>query len=154
MAKNISLLGADYPDVPAVQLPQTGGGTATYYDINVIDNLNSTSATDALSANQGRVLSENTSAMSYLSDQIKTKSIQAEFNIDNIDGSNFYIYRCREDNITGSKPNVGSNAYILMGFSTANYGVQLAFGFGSSKIAIRNKPFASSWSAWTYITGS
>ena len=33
MAKNISLLGADYPDVPAVQLPQTGGGTATFYDI-------------------------------------------------------------------------------------------------------------------------
>lgn len=56
MAKNISLLGADYPDVPAVQLPQTGGGTATFYDINVIDNLNSESSTDALSANQGRVL--------------------------------------------------------------------------------------------------
>ena len=33
MAKNISLLGADYPNVPAVQLPQTGGGTATFYDI-------------------------------------------------------------------------------------------------------------------------
>ena len=33
MAKNISLLGADYPGVPAVQLPQTGGGTATFYDI-------------------------------------------------------------------------------------------------------------------------
>lgn len=56
MAKNISLMGADYPDVPAVQLPQTGGGTATFYDINVVDNLNSTSATDALSANQGREL--------------------------------------------------------------------------------------------------
>lgn len=58
MAKNISLLGADYPDVPAVQLPQTGGGTATFYDIAVIDALNSTSTTDALSANQGRVLDE------------------------------------------------------------------------------------------------
>lgn len=56
MSKNISLLGADYPAVPAVQLPQTGGGTATFYDINVIDNLNSTSSTDALSANQGREL--------------------------------------------------------------------------------------------------
>ena len=48
MAKNISLLGANYPDVPAVQLPQTGGGTATFYDIQVIDDLNSTSTTDAL----------------------------------------------------------------------------------------------------------
>lgn len=58
MAKNISLLGADYPDVPAVQLPMTGGGTATYYDINVVDNLESDSSTDALSAKQGKVLAE------------------------------------------------------------------------------------------------
>ena len=32
MAKNISLLGVDYESVPAVELPQTGGGTATFYD--------------------------------------------------------------------------------------------------------------------------
>ena len=32
MAKNISLLGADYPDVPAVDLPKTGGGTARFVD--------------------------------------------------------------------------------------------------------------------------
>lgn len=32
MAKNISLLGADYPDVPAVDLPITGGGTARFVD--------------------------------------------------------------------------------------------------------------------------
>ena len=58
MAKNISLIGANYPDVPAVQLPQTGGGTATFYDIQVIDNLTSTSKTDALSAKQGKVLND------------------------------------------------------------------------------------------------
>lgn len=32
MAKDITLLGTNYPDVPAVTLPQTGGGTATFYD--------------------------------------------------------------------------------------------------------------------------
>lgn len=32
MAKNITLLGASYSDVPAVTLPKTGGGTATFYD--------------------------------------------------------------------------------------------------------------------------
>lgn len=32
MAKNITLLGASYSDVPAVDLPQTGGGTARFYD--------------------------------------------------------------------------------------------------------------------------
>ena len=56
MAKNITLMGANYPDVPAVQLPQTGGGMATFYDINVVDNLNSDSSTDALSAKQGKEL--------------------------------------------------------------------------------------------------
>ena len=34
MAKNVRLLGADYPDVPAVQLPQTGGGTAVFTDVS------------------------------------------------------------------------------------------------------------------------
>lgn len=32
MAQNITLLGANYPDVPSVQLPITGGGTATFSD--------------------------------------------------------------------------------------------------------------------------
>ena len=32
MAQNITLLGASYADVPAVELPKTGGGTATFTD--------------------------------------------------------------------------------------------------------------------------
>ena len=32
MAKNVSLMGADYPDVPQVKLPQTGGGDAVFTD--------------------------------------------------------------------------------------------------------------------------
>lgn len=34
MSKNITLLGASYPDVPAVVLPQTGGGTALFTDVS------------------------------------------------------------------------------------------------------------------------
>ena len=33
MAQNITLMGASYPDVPAVSLPKTGGGTAEFFDI-------------------------------------------------------------------------------------------------------------------------
>lgn len=33
MAQNITLLGASYSGVPAVNLPKTGGGTATYTDV-------------------------------------------------------------------------------------------------------------------------
>jgi len=34
MAQNITLLGASYPDVPAVVLPRTGGGTARFDDVS------------------------------------------------------------------------------------------------------------------------
>lgn len=33
MAQNITLLGASYSDVPAVVLPKTGGGTASFTDV-------------------------------------------------------------------------------------------------------------------------
>ena len=36
MAKNITLMGANYPDVPAVRLPKTGGGTAQFIDADDI----------------------------------------------------------------------------------------------------------------------
>ena len=35
MAQNITLMGASYPDVPAIELPKTGGGTATFADPSV-----------------------------------------------------------------------------------------------------------------------
>lgn len=35
MAQNITLLGAQYNDVPAVQLPKTGGGTARFDDASI-----------------------------------------------------------------------------------------------------------------------
>ena len=37
MAQNITLLGASYTDVPAVQLPKTGGGTAQFDDTTDAD---------------------------------------------------------------------------------------------------------------------
>lgn len=32
MAQNITIWGASYSNVPAVTLPKTGGGTATFYE--------------------------------------------------------------------------------------------------------------------------
>ena len=34
MAQNITLLGASYSNVPAVNLPKTGGGTASFTDVS------------------------------------------------------------------------------------------------------------------------
>lgn len=36
MAQNITLLGASYTDVPAVTLPKTSGGTATFVDADEV----------------------------------------------------------------------------------------------------------------------
>lgn len=36
---DIVLLGATYPDVPAVNLPKSGGGTATFYEADDGNNL-------------------------------------------------------------------------------------------------------------------
>ena len=36
MAQNITLLGASYSSVPAVTLPKTGGGIATFWDLQEI----------------------------------------------------------------------------------------------------------------------
>lgn len=36
MAKNITLMGASYSDVPAIILPQTGGGTAKFADTSIV----------------------------------------------------------------------------------------------------------------------
>lgn len=32
MAKNVTIAGASYSSVPSIKVPQTGGGTATFYD--------------------------------------------------------------------------------------------------------------------------
>ena len=39
MAKNITLMGANYPDVPAVVLPKTGGGSAMFVDADEIESV-------------------------------------------------------------------------------------------------------------------
>lgn len=43
MAQNVTLLGADYPDVPSVILPKTGGGNAEFTDTSISDNAASAS---------------------------------------------------------------------------------------------------------------
>ena len=58
MAKNITLMGANYPDVPAVDLPKTGGGTARFVDMDgVLKSATTTVNTDSL-GNSGNIMSQ------------------------------------------------------------------------------------------------
>lgn len=56
MAKNITLLGASYSDVPAVTLPQTGGGTAIFWDLEDVFPVGSLYATESSSDNPSTIL--------------------------------------------------------------------------------------------------
>ena len=83
-------------------------------------------------------------------------------NIDKINNSNAYFIRCYVEDVSGTLPItvLGGNSFILMGFSTITsnskvmYGIQLAIGFGSNKIAVRNVNYnvdGASWNAWRDI---
>lgn len=79
--------------------------------------------------------------------------------IDMINERDGYIYYIAEkEGFSGTSPIsiIGGEGYLLIGASGVNdntlrFGVQLAFGYGSSKLAIRNAPYrqsGSTWSAW------
>ena len=34
MAQNVTIAGASYSDVPSVNIPKTGGGTASFFDVS------------------------------------------------------------------------------------------------------------------------
>lgn len=82
-------------------------------------------------------------------------------NIDTIQNYLGYILRCESTYLQGTSPTtvIGENAFLLIGFSDITnqkprYGVQLAVGFDSNKIAIRNAPYVvngGSWRAWRAI---
>lgn len=56
MAQNITLLGASYSAVPAVTLPKTGGGTATFVDeTEIITYYTGTSAPSASLGEDGDI---------------------------------------------------------------------------------------------------
>nr|DAH27516.1 MAG TPA: hypothetical protein [Bacteriophage sp.] len=86
-----------------------------------------------------------------------------KINIDKINNTSGYILRCLATYTEGTLPTtvlLDGNAFLLIGFSSVinqqqlTYGVQMAIGFGSNKIAIRNANYNTSgsvWSAWRAI---
>lgn len=91
----------------------------------------------------------------YGANNIKT------LNIDMIENNIGYILCCQNNYLQGTLPTsvLGGNKFLLIGFSSLinqkpRFGVQLAIGFGSNKIAIRNAQYTEgggSWSAWRAI---
>ena len=66
MAQNITLMGADYPDVPAVDLPKTGGGTARFVDaLGVVTSVNGETGDVTITASDLNALKGNTGGLFY-----------------------------------------------------------------------------------------
>lgn len=66
MAQNITLLGADYTDVPAVDLPKTGGGTARFVDaLGVVTSVNGKTGDVTITASDLNALKGNTGGLFY-----------------------------------------------------------------------------------------
>lgn len=119
-----------------IKARQSSGIIAT-----VVDGLNSTSTTDALSANQGKVLNEKMFPMEILANN---------YNIDNIKQSGFYgIF-----NATGTLPTGYStsdnNIFIESIMWSSDYGRQILHDVRSESTYIRNLS-ADSWHSWTQI---
>lgn len=82
-------------------------------------------------------------------------------NLDTINHAGGYILHCQTNYLQGTLPTsvIGGNSFLLIGFSNMvnqkpRFGVQLAIGFGSNKIAIRNAQYTEgggSWSGWRAI---
>lgn len=66
MAQNITLMGADYTDVPAVDLPKTGGGTARFVDaLGVVTSVNGETGDVTITASDLNALKGNTGGVFY-----------------------------------------------------------------------------------------
>jgi microcystin-dependent protein len=119
-----------------IKARQSSGIVAT-----VVDGLNSTSTTDALSANQGKVLNEKMFPMEILANN---------YNIDNIKKLGFYgIF-----NATGTLPTGYStsdnNIFIESIMWSSDSGRQILHDVRTKNTYIRNLS-ANSWSSWSQI---
>ena len=77
-------------------------------------------------------------------------------NLDTINHTGGYILYCQTTYLQGTLPTsvIGGNSFLLIGFSNMvnqkpRFGVQLAIGFGSNKIAIRNTQYTEAGGNWS-----
>lgn len=94
-----------------------------------------------------------TSTIKKIHPELQTDFNQWDVDMDTINLANGYIMRASSTSASTTEPYTlqGGNSVLLIGFSVAELGVQMAIGFGSAKIAVRNKPFNGSWSSWNVI---
>lgn len=113
MAQNITLMGADYPDVPAVDLPKTGGGTARFVDaLGVVTSVNGETGDVTITASDLNALKGNTGGLFYgtcsTAAGTVAKAVEcADFTADNLKAGTIII-------VTFTATNSGAVANLTM----------------------------------------
>jgi len=113
MAQNITLMGADYPDVPAVDLPKTGGGTARFVDaLGVVTSVNGETGDVTITASDLNALKGNTGGLFYgtcsTAAGTVAKAVEcADFTADNLKAGTIII-------VTFTATNSGAVASLTM----------------------------------------
>lgn len=113
MAQNITLLGADYTDVPAVDLPKTGGGTARFVDaLGVVTSVNGETGDVTITASDLNALKGNTGGLFYGTCSTAAGTVAkvvecADFTADNLKAGTIII-------VTFTATNSGAVANLTM----------------------------------------
>lgn len=150
MAQNITLMGADYPDVPAVDLPKTGGGTARFVDaLGVVTSVNGETGDVTITASDLNALKGNAGGLFYGTCSTAAGTVAkvvecADFTADNLKAGAIIIVTFTATNSgavasltmnvnsTGAKPIKYINNGSLGNLSSAGYlktGVEYPFYF-------------------------
>ena len=128
MAKNITLMGANYPGVPAVQLPQTGGGEALFLDADDIK------AIDILHVSE-TVIPDNSDIHTYTTPGVYTISSDAS--------------AATMTNL----PAAASGKLIVMARQNSSYIVQIYIPSTSTIAMYATFYNGSTWTAWDMVWG-
>lgn len=124
MAQNVTLLGADYPDVPSVILPKTGGGNAEFTDTSISSN--AASASDIVAGKKAYVngnLIEGSAVFEWYAtcstDANTAAKVATCSNFELVKGATVNVWFTKRNNVnnptlnvngTGAKPIIANNS--------------------------------------------
>ena len=150
MAQNITLLGASYSAVPAVNLPKTGGGTATFTDVTDTTAAAADVASGKYFYTSAGVRTQGT-ASGGGSCTVKTTTAKTSSNATSISFTGLSAKPKMFSVVLDQQSSLGSTRYVIAVHSdgTNTYGV---WGYSSSNT--RYAYYSDSYFTWTYNNGT
>ena len=151
MAQNITLLGASYNAVPAVTLPKTGGGTATFTDVTDTTAAAADVASGKYFYTSAGVKTQGTASGGGSGATVKTTTAKTSSNATSIQFTNLSAKPKMFSVVLDQQSTLGSTRYVIAVHSdgTNTYGT---WGYSSSNT--RYAYYSDSYFTWTYNNGT